>query len=763
MFAKVVVDVRSSEVDEMYTYRIPEELVDFVFIGSRVYVEFGTRTIMGYVVDLISENDYSGIIKDIVDVLDYSKELTTEQVELAKFIASTNRCTLIKALELMYPSFLKTKYRKFITIKNFDKLDANIAFLFSGKNKILLTKEMLLEYPKIKTEIKNGNLGLEHDIYYYGKRKYVKYYSLNPITNETKDRLSEIRKKVVNYVDNVGEAIIDDIRNHVGCSAYIINRLVEEGILRVTERPYIKEESLLERKLLKNINFNIAQQEIKDKYDSLNSKPFLLYSNDEKFKYDLYLEIVKDNILENKKVLIVTPSLVYNYSVYNFLRHNLEGYNVINFSSDLKNSEFYNNYMTVKMNLADVVVTTKVGAFMPLERVGAIIVIDEDNLNYLGEFHPKYSLLETMKFRAKFQSAKLLLSSSTPSIESYYQYHQAKYYLLKYKISFNNEISLVNMKDELLNNNNSIISEELKDSLRDTLTNKKQAMLILNAKGYSPSMVCRRCGKVVKCPKCNISLMYSKENNEYKCRYCGQKINSIECECGSHDFTTFGIGLEMVKEKLNEFFPNARVLLLDSDSLKDSDDYQNAVLQIESGEVDIIIGTNNIISLINYSNIELVSLLTVDNLLNISDYRASYNTFSLISKLLTNKKVIIQGYDLSHYSIANGVKDDYGAFYKEEIAMRNILNYPPFVEVNKLIISGDYKEMYHVANYFRKVAQTILGAICLGPTYDKVKRGVQLIIKHNDFEKLIRVIDEVEKKFTNYKVNYSYERFPRFL
>ncbi len=763
MFAKVVVDVKASNIDTMYTYRIPEELEDFVFVGSRVYVGFGTRTIMGYVIETIDEKDYNGIVKDIIDVLDYSKELTTEQVELAKFIAETNRCSLIKALELMYPSFLKTKYRKFITIKNFDKLDANIAFLFAGKNKILLTKEMLQEYPKIKTEIKNGNLGLEHDIFYYGKRKYVKYYSLNELHVSTVENLSELRQKVIKYLNQAKEAVIEDIRNDVGCSPYLVKKLVEEGLIRVTEKPFNKEQAQSERKLIKNINFNLAQKEIKEKYDSLNSKPFLLYSNDELFKYDLYLEIVKDNILDNKKVLIVTPSLVYNYSVYNFLRHNLEGYNIVNFSSDLPNSEYYNNYMTVKMNLADVVVTTKVGAFSPMDNLGAIIVIDEDNLNYLGEYHPKYSLLEAMKFRSKFQGAKLLLSSSTPSIESFYQYHQAKYYLLKYKISFNNEVSLVNMKDELIENNNSIISKELQNSLQDTLSNKKQAMLILNAKGYSPSMQCKKCGKVVKCPKCNISLMYSKENNEYKCRYCGQKIEQIECECGSHNFTTFGIGLEMVREKLYELFPNARVLLLDSDSLKDSEDYKNAVLLIESGDVDIIIGTNNIVSLINYSNIELVSLLAVDNLLNVSDYRASYNTFSLISKLLNNKKVIIQGYDLEHYSIINGIKDDYNSYYKEEINIRSTLNYPPFVEVNKLIISGDFKQMYHVANYFRKVVQNVLDATCLGPTYDKVKRGVQLIIKHNDFEKLMKVINEVEKKFSDYKVEYSYERFPRFL
>ena len=139
MFAKVVVDVKSSNVDVMYTYHIPNEFEELIFIGSRVLVEFGLRTIMGYVLEISETTDYEGQIKDILDVLDYSKELSLEQIELAKDISKNNHCLLIKALELMQPAFLKTKYRKFIAIKNFNKLDANIALLFAGKNKILLT------------------------------------------------------------------------------------------------------------------------------------------------------------------------------------------------------------------------------------------------------------------------------------------------------------------------------------------------------------------------------------------------------------------------------------------------------------------------------------------------------------------------------------------------------------------------------------------------------------------------------------------------
>lgn len=286
-------------------------------------------------------------------------------------------------------------------------------------------------------------------------------------------------------------------------------------------------------------------------------------------------------------------------------------------------------------------------------------------------------------------------------------------------------------------------------------------MLILNAKGYSNNVACRKCGKVLKCPKCQISLTYYKDNNEFKCRYCGSKLTNITCECGSYDFSEFGIGLEMVKEKINDLFPEAKVLLLDGDSLKDNEDYQNIVIKIESREVDVIIGTNNILSLSKYSDVNLIALLAVDNLLNISDYRASYNTFSLISKAMNTNNLIIQGYNLDHYSIINAINNDFVGFYNEEIKIRNGLNYPPFKEINKILIIGDYKEMYHAANYLRKVISNVMDAQCLGPNYDRIRRGVYLIIKHQYFEKLIQILNEVERKFN--KLNFIFERFPRFL
>ena len=760
MYAKVVVDVKSSNVDVMFTYRIPTELEEYCFVGSRVYVEFGVRNIMGYILEITNECNYDGNVKEILDVLDFSKEITLEQIELAKAIASETRCLLTQAIDLMYPSFFKNKYRKFAAVKNFNELDADVALLFGEKKKILLTKEILKENPKIKKEIDKGNLQLECDVFYYGKRKKVKYYSLNPILSDTYSKLSDVGKKVVNYLENKEETTIDDIRNSIGCSSAIIDRLVKKGILQVEEKLHKTTNDVITRTLNKNVTFTPVQRELKEKFDAVNNKPFLLYSNDEKFKYEFYLDLIKDVILKNKKVLIMTPILLYNYNIYNYLKRNLEGYKVINFSSDIPNAEFYNNYMDVKEGNCHVVVTTKVGTFMPLDNIGLIIVLEEDNMNYLSEYTPKYNVVEVLKQRAKYHNAKLLLSSNTPKIETYYKYYEAKYSLLKYRIKSKTNVELVDMKDEVINNHD-IISRKLEMRIDEALSNNKQVMLILDNKGYSSNITCRRCKKTIKCPKCQISLTYYKETGEAKCKYCGQKFTNLSCSCGSYDFSMDNYGLEKVKEVLENKYPGKGILLIDSDTLKDNEDYQNIVYKIESNEVSFIIGTSNITSLTTYSSIELIGLLNVDKLLSFSDYKASYNTFSLISKSLCYKNLVIQGFDLDHYAIKYGINDDFVSFYNEEIKVRNMLTYPPFIEVNKLIISGDYKEMYHAANYFKKVAGIVLNATCLGPVYDKIRRGVQLIIKHNDYEKLFRVLNETEKKFNN--LTFNYERYPRNL
>ena len=161
--------------------------------------------------------------------------------------------------------------------------------------------------------------------------------------------------------------------------------------------------------------------------------------------------------------------------------------------------------------------------------------------------------------------------------------------------------------------------------------------------------------------------------------------------------------------------------------------------------------------------VTLTGFISIDRLLNVGDYKASYNVFYLIANALKNTDLIIQGYNLDHYAIKYAIANDFVNFYNEEIKVRESFGYPPFYELNKLIITGDYKEMYHAANYIRKVITSIYNnqKLVLGPVYVKQKRGVQLLIKHNDYNKISEILNETAKKFEKSKVTFSFERFPR--
>lgn len=776
MIAVISIDVQVSYVNDEYDYIIPPQLEDYVKIGSRVLVEFGVRKVLGFVIDIKDKSDFKGTLREVVQVLDFDSELSLEQIMIAKEMSKSTKTYLSSCLSVMYPYFLKSKFRKFISINNVESLDPHIISLFDNKKKISLTSDLLKEYPKIRKEINNGNLLLDYDLYSYGKTKQVKEYFVNRNCENIYSKYKGIKKKLIDYLMRKEYATLDEIKEFIGCSSYIIKSLERDEVLYYREVKPKVDNNLIRPKLSNKI-FDFDGKIIKQKYLDMSNKPFLLYSNDEKFSFDFFLDICIDNINNNKKTMIVCPTLISLYNIYYYLHRYLEGYDVVNLSGDLSNSEYYENYKKITSGNFDCFVTSKVGIFTKTPSLATIIVYDEGNYNYISEMTPKYNSIEILKLRANYHNAKIVMHSSPLTIENYYHYFLADYNLLKYIKKTNNNVSIVDMQDELLQNR-LLVSKKLEEGINKALAKDKQVMLILNSKGYSNTLKCRKCGKVIKCEKCNIPLTYYKDKNEFKCRYCGKGIENITCKCGCTDFAMYDMGLEMLKEKLDYLFPLSKILLIDSNTLKEYSDYENVVVSIESKDVDIIIGTSNALGLSHFADLDLISLVSVDTILNYSDYKASFNTFALIynsvntntlnKNLLNyddNINIIIQGFNLNHYAIKYGISLDFNAFYEEEIKFRKTFNYPPFREVNKIIITGEYKDIYYCANYFKKVYSSVTKTqnMVLGPVYVKIKKGVQLIIKSDDFEKLSKIIDEVKNKFKDKDVLISFERYPRSL
>jgi primosomal protein N' (replication factor Y) len=301
--------------------------------------------------------------------------------------------------------------------------------------------------------------------------------------------------------------------------------------------------------------------------------------------------------------------------------------------------------------------------------------------------------------------------------------------------------------------------------MKETLYNNRQVILYLDNKSYSTAIKCRECGHVLRCPNCKIPLVLHKEKNLARCNYCDYKIDQYSiCEkCGSSNINTFGFGLEKVKEVITQYFPNKTILQVDSDILTKTDDYEKAIIDIEDGNVDIIIGTNILNKRINNYNIGLVCILSADRLLNSNDYRANEYTYNNIAKLINYDNLIIQTYYPNNEIIKYASTGDFDSYYEKEIERRKELQYFPFFEVNRITIQGEYKEMYHFANYFKKVYLRVVQGSVLGPVYDSKIKGIKLLLKHNDYEKVIKVYDDTKQAFREQKLLTSFERKPKVI
>lgn len=768
MYANVAIDINNPNINEEYVYIIPDNLLPFVSVGSRVLVDFGVRRLLGYVLSISETTTFSGDIREIVDVLDFINELTIEQVSLAQMMKRDIGCSMIQALDCMLPSFMKGKYKKYAMLVNENDVDPNIYLLFDSKKKIALSKEIVQKYPRIKKEIEKGNITIDYDVYVYGNSKYEKVYTVNSSNANLFTSLSSARRNVIDFLlahtDNSVDSgkTLNELREYLSCSSYLIQNMVDNNLLIESKRPMTSKQKNKKSVLTPNLKFDFDKKNIVDRFiNGSFQTPYLFSTNDKQFEKDFILASTLDILKKGKNVLIVSPTIVEHYAILYYLDRYISD-EIVCFSSDISPQEYYENYKIVKNGNARVVLTTKVGVFSPLDNIGLIIIVDESNYNYTSESTPKYNVVQMLKFRANIHNAKVALLSNPLTIDNYYNYTTGKYNLLKYNKPINSTSYLVDMKEEALMNN-TIISSKLEEEIANTLRRGNQAMLLLNVRGYSNHLVCPKCGKVAKCEKCNIPLTFSKEKNEVSCRYCGRKLDDLQCKCGNSNYQMFGFGLEKVKEEVKRLFPKAKTLLIDANTLREFDDYKHAFVKIEAKEVDIIIGTSTILSLTRESSVDLFGVISVDSMINLNDYKASYQTFYYLYNGLEFNTIVLQGYYLNHYAINCALNNDFNGFYEKEIEYRRENNYPPFSQINKVLITGDYSDMYYCANYIRKVYNTVskTDERVLGPTYVKTKKSVQLIIKNDDFEKLKKIIDEAKKKFATKKIQIGLERYTR--
>lgn len=369
--------------------------------------------------------------------------------------------------------------------------------------------------------------------------------------------------------------------------------------------------------------------------------------------------------------------------------------------SGLSIGERHDEWLRLERGEARVAVGARSAIFAPCQNLGLIIVDEEHEDTYKSETGVRYHAREVAMCRAKTEGAKVLFASATPSVESYFRAKSGIYTLLEMNHRYNDaplpKTVILDMRQELEKGSTDPISLALRAEIEKNIRAGEQSILFLNRRGYSTFVSCRACGYVENCPNCSISLTYHSFSETLNCHYCGyrRKVSKTCPDCGSTHIAGHGTGTQKIEAFTEAEFPEAKIIRMDVDTTQKKESHEKILRRFRDENIDILLGTQMIAKGLDFPNVTLVGVLNADQMLNMGDYRAAERTFSLITQVIGRAgrgekegRALIQTHAPESPVLLHAARQDYKAFYDEEIILRKALNYPPFCDIINIIVSG---------------------------------------------------------------------------
>ncbi len=648
MFADVIVDIANSEVDKIFEYSFDDCSITS---GSRVVVPFGRKFIEGIVIKVKDQNQYDvSKIKPIASLLEETPALTEETLKLMQYVCNT--CYVSRALALRL--FLPAEMRK-------------------GK-----VKEQFVSYIQLQEGI-----NVDEAIASYGKR-------------------APKQRDLIYFLSENGKSKQSELNVQFGVSA--VKGVLEKGFAELAIEKYF-------RSPYKNLNQDKKAVELTEKQknavisiENTDKTVSLIYGVTGSGKTEVYLSLINKVINQNKTAIMLVPEIALTPQMLKQLRARF-GNDAAILHSGLSAGERFDEWWRLRNGEARIAIGARSAIFAPLENLGLIIIDEEHDGSYTSESSPRYSTIDIAEYRAKINGAKLVLGSATPSIESFKKANDGEYNLIELPDRINKRplpvIEIVDMRKEVRRGNNSPFSSVLKAELEEVLSMGNQAILFLNQRGYSKTVICTECGHVQKCESCDVSLTYHKEDESLLCHYCGAKYKMIEActECGSPFIRYGGTGTERVVSELKKLYPSARILRMDRDTTQSKEGHFNILNEFSEKKADILVGTQMIAKGHDFPSVTLVGILDADMSLHFSDYRSGERTFQLLTQVAGRSgradqigRVILQTYSPEHPVLMQTVRYAYRDLYQHELSVRKATGFPPFTDVVRILISSEDEE-----------------------------------------------------------------------
>lgn len=791
----VAIEQTAYHFDKLYSYFVPAG-VPLPAVGCRVEVPFGGGNTHrnGFVME-ISSAPTTERLKPIASVVDATPLLTPELLELAVWIKDQTFCCLYDALKTMLPAGIQMHMTRLFQAAPtgqdlpLEDLPTHLQPLVTAlrQSMVAVPREKLLATYGLSDDAQLDRLvklGYVQEVRRATRRMGDATMRMAELTEEgslpsVANALTAKQRSVYDLLCQVGSASVKEICYFTGVTPAVVTALEKKGVVRLYDQEVfrIPEEQKASGEA-KEITLNPTQQQVFDGLSEQLLSPegsaALLYGVTGSGKTSVYLKLI-DRALREKPthgVIVMVPEISLTPQAVAIFKSRY-GNKVAIFHSRLSLGERLDEWKRVKNGMAQIVIGTRSAVFAPFEKISLIVIDEEQEHTYKSESAPRFHARDVARFRAAWQGALLLLASATPSMESFAKAKAGVYTLYRMNQRYGKaalpQVALLDLRQERDLGNQSAFGTQLLDLLEQVLEEKKQAILLLNRRGYHTFVSCSTCGNVMECPDCSISMTYHRDNGRLMCHYCGASVPLTETcpSCGGEMIKMTGMGTQKAEEQLQRLLPNARILRMDADSTMSKSAHSEKLTAFGAGEYDILIGTQMVAKGLDFPNVSLVGVLNADQLLHNNDYRAYERAFALLTQVIGRAGradgqglAVVQTAEPDHELIELARTQDYEAFFEQEAPLRKMMEYPPYCDICVVgFVGTDHQKTKQASLQMLDMikcavggAHNTVGLKILGPSPAQVvkiggKYRYRMIIKCKNNKAFRRMLADVLRQF----------------
>ena len=643
--AALYLNQKNNRIDKVYDYLIPNNLEKELKLGMRVLVNFGrgNRELEGFVVKIKKINDYERKLKPIKQLIDQGPVLNKKQIEFCIWMKNYYCNLFYENLAYFVSSLPIIRERLIERSDNTFAINATMQAYFSQKNSINYKKIRREDREDIAQMIESGHL-IEKKTYRVHQENDEKIYYLTNNNLQKEQRLGLVQKKIMTLLE-IRKLKESTLKQLIPQYKKSIAPLIKKGLIGEEKivKNLGKKNHLWDQEIKRQVVLSGSEQALYHHYHERRNKDCFFLCYDQVAKYRILFKLIQEQIEDEKSVLILFPDINLSYQRLElFIKY--FGDRLAIFHHNLKASEQRNIYQSVKNGQTQVVIGVQGALFLPFKNLGLIIVDDEHSQSYHSMGSPKFHIPDLVKNYAQLLNIPYIVTDEIPRIKTWHEVSAGKIGFLKIgSKSELGKLEIIDMHQDVLKGNFKMTSHNLTDEINNNLKNKRLSVLLINRTGYSNGIICRICGKVLKCPNCKVALKYNAQTNSLSCYYCDyQKTMFQNCpNCGQKELRHLGIGLDQVQKNLRDQFPSAHIVAVQGGLSLSSIKKINEAIKFN--KIDILIGTQVLNKHFSFHNIGLAACLLIDRDLNLGEFDSSEMTYQIYSQFF--KKALKNGAD----------------------------------------------------------------------------------------------------------------------